>query len=209
VEILLDSEKILEIDNNFTCKIPGILKNKRRNSFASYFDKNLTDLALQYCSKSKMNISFFYDKLFVHDKMRYLTAIGRFLANRGCYDFIEFSKNINNVNAKEKTEKNILKGLNLIIDGYDIANTDFSLKTTDTQIQDYLNCDQCYNTYIQKTLARNFTILIGLGQFSNDGELRNRYITLLAKLDKKEKKKKMPQTMKICGVVCRHQYIMY
>jgi hypothetical protein len=180
----LNGDKYKDIDKTFTNQICDyIQKLPERNSFASYFDKRLINLAQDY---SIQKSSYFYYNIYVYDKMRYLLAIGRFMAVRAMCDFFSFAKDKNNIKAKEDVEKRLLKGLNLIIEGYDISFLE-NIEYKDNLINDYLNSEDYYNLYLQKTLARNFTLLLGLGYFASDEQLINRYMQLLIKLDKKER----------------------
>jgi hypothetical protein len=185
IDRFLGSRKFKDIEKNFSEKKIDefIRKLPERNSFASYFDKKLVNLAQEY-STQKSN--YFYSNIYVYDKMRYLVAIGKFLATRACYDFIEFGKDRNKIKAKEDVEKRIHKGLNLIIEGYDVSIIR-NIIYRDNLIEEYIASEACYNLYIQKTLARNFTILLGLGYFSSDEQLIDKYTQLLIKLDKKER----------------------
>jgi hypothetical protein len=186
LELFLGSQEFDAIEKDFTNKIDlYIQKLPERNSFASYFDKRLMDMAQEYAMK---NNNYFYSNIYIYDKMRYLIAIGKFLATRACYDFIQYGLNKNNISAKEETQIKIHKGLNLIIEGYDIS-TRKNIIYRDTLIEDYLTSNSCYNLYIQKTMARNFTILLGLGYFSTDEDMINKYMQLMIRLDKKERQK--------------------
>ena len=181
----LGSKEFDVIEKSFTNEIDNYIQIlPERNSFASYFDKRLFNIAQEYSTEKT---DHFYSNIYIYDKMRYLSAIGKFLATRACYDFIQFIMNKNNTTAKEETERKIYKGLNLIIEGYNISFGNITYR--DTLIEDYIGSNSCYNIYLQKTLARNFTILMGLGYLSSDKQLFNKYIRLLIRLDKKERMK--------------------
>ncbi|GHV83895.1 hypothetical protein AGMMS50212_12350 [Spirochaetia bacterium] len=161
--------------------------NKQRHSFASYFNQTLIDITRARSNTKENEGQPFYRNLLYWDKMKYMVSIGKYLAIRACYDLIQYQMNKTNDTAKGQAETKIITGLNSMVSGYNILNANFIVN--DNAYQDYLNNSDCYNEYLQKTFARNFTILIGLGHFSGDGDLEKKYISALIKLDKKERSK--------------------
>jgi hypothetical protein len=108
-------------------------------------------------------------------------SIGKYYAIRGCYDFIFviFFKENREEHINE-AESKIRKGL-LLLTKSSLGDDQIS------SIDEYFDSN-AYDSGLQIDFARNFTILYGLGCFTNDSVMMNKYLRDLSKLYYKEEK---------------------
>lgn len=170
----------------------------------SYFnlDKNVTfysktivhDMIFELEKNPKLNVKIHEYKEKIRSisdtinnrKLQY--TLGKYWAVRGCYNFIEFHFNKNLEDKKINTENQIIyKGMYFMVNSY-LESFEISLSPQNT-LNEYLNNSLYYYSNIQKSLARNFTILYGLGVDSNDNLLKEKYEIALTLLYRKERKK--------------------
>jgi hypothetical protein len=105
-----------------------------------------------------------------NNDMKLNRALGKYYAIRGCYDFIQLGFKLGDRDTTiRETEGNITKGLEFLAKSYcnDSAMT----------VERYLNTP-AFHSELQIALARNFTILYGLGRYTGDtalteGQLNN------------------------------------
>jgi len=109
--------------------------------------------------------------VFLHDNnsRKINRAIGKYLTVRTCFDFILLVVNKgNNVINLDKAENEIINGL-LYLTKSILGNKQI------LSINEYINSDEYFYTELQIAYARNFTILYGVGSFSENSEMMNKY----------------------------------
>jgi hypothetical protein len=111
--------------------------------------------------------------------MKLNRALGKYYAIRGCYDFIQLGFKIGDRDANiRETEGKINKGLLFLAKSYcnDSAMT----------VENYLDTP-AFHSELQIALARNFTILYGLGRYTGDTELTENQLKNLSRAYGKNK----------------------
>jgi len=147
-----------------------------QDEILNYLDEHYNKIGSNDYRTISTNINMF---LRDNNSRKINRSIGKYYTIRGCYDFI------NSYFAKENREKYIIETKSKILKGLLLLTRSSLGDDKITSIDEYLDSN-LYSSELQIGFARNFTILYGLGSYTNDNAFMNDCMKMLSKSLNKE-----------------------